>query len=305
MDHAWRRDAAHPGNISQPYLRTGLGIDQEVLDIVEVLADVRVSPDHDVEHFLLLKQAAHRDPADQRRRGPAHVTGLKTVLPGFLEIDLDGDFLLLGLRLDLRALDSTDSRQNLPNLFCLGAENAKIFPVDAHGDRLILAGQGLAHLPGEIGVHLAVDSGLGSDHLLHGHQRRLVVGLWIQAYPDLRRIRVGDIMRQQRAADLRRRVAHSRDRPQIVNERCGEAIHRLHGCARWRLQFDEYVGLLEGRDQRAFQLRPGKNRNHDPGCHASQGESRRAQRGPGHAAVKPLDPAHESGSARQRPGCAR
>src|SRR5882762_804517 len=106
MDHAWRRDAAHAGNISQPYLRTGLGIDQEVLDIVEVLADVRVSPNHDVEHFLLLKQAAHRDPADQRRRSPAHVTGLKTVLQGFLEIDLDGDFLLLGLRLDLRALDS-------------------------------------------------------------------------------------------------------------------------------------------------------------------------------------------------------
>src|SRR3989441_9325641 len=119
MDHAWRRDAAHPGNISQPYLRTGLGIDQEVLDIVEVLADVRVSPDHDVEHFLLLKQAAHRDPADQRRRGPAHVTGLKTVLPGFLEIDLDGDFLLLGLRLDLRRSEEhTSELQSLAYLVC-------------------------------------------------------------------------------------------------------------------------------------------------------------------------------------------
>src|SRR6266480_2169735 len=243
MDHAWRRDAAHPGNISQPYLRTGLGIDQEVLDIVEVLADVRVSPDHDVEHFLLLKQAAHRDPADQRRRSPAHVTRLETVFPGFLEIALDGDFLLLRLRLDLRALDSTDPRQNLPDLFCLGAENAKIFPVDAHGDRLILAGQALAHLLGEIGLHLAVDSRLGSDHLLHGLKRRLVVGLWIQAYPDLRRIGVGDFMRQQRAANLRRRVAHSWDRSQIANERCGEAIHRLHGCARWRLLFEKYVEL--------------------------------------------------------------
>src|SRR5207302_10867051 len=117
MDHAWRRDAAHLGNISQPYLRTGLGIDQEVLDIVEVLADVRVSPDHDVEHFLLLKQAAHRDPANQRRRSPAHVTGLKTVLAGFLEIELDGDFLLLGLRLELRACASTYASQTLHDPF--------------------------------------------------------------------------------------------------------------------------------------------------------------------------------------------
>src|SRR5438445_10718649 len=114
MDHAWRRDAAHPGNISQPYLRTGLGIDQEVLDIVEVLADVRVSPDHDVEHFLLLKQAAHRDPADQRRRGPAHVSGLKNVLPGIPVVDLYVDFLLLALLVALRAPAPTHPPQSLP-----------------------------------------------------------------------------------------------------------------------------------------------------------------------------------------------
>src|SRR5713226_4497762 len=294
MDHAWSWHNVDAGDIRQAHLLAGPGINQEVLDVVEVSAEFRASPDHDVEHLLLLEQAAHRDAADQRRRVPAHVTGLETVGPGFLEIDLDLDLLLLGLLLDLRALDPRDLRENLTDLLCLGAENAQIFAVDADGDCLILAGQALAHLLGEEGLYLAADSSLGADDRLHGCQRGLVVGLGVQAHPDLGRIYVDQIMRQQRTANLRGRVAHPRDRAQIMNQGRGDAIHRLQGCARRRLHLDEYVGLLEGGDQRLFLLRPDQYADQDATCRERVGKNRRAHRRPDPPAIERPKPAHES-----------
>ena len=102
MDHTGRRHVPDACDIGEAYLRAGLGVDQQVLDIVEASADGPASPDHHVEHLLLLEQAAHRDAADQRRRGAAHIARLQAVGPGLLQINLDIDRLLLVLLLDLR-----------------------------------------------------------------------------------------------------------------------------------------------------------------------------------------------------------
>src|SRR6476469_4771680 len=138
MDYAWGSRSADAGDIAKAHLCAGVRIYQEVPDIVDFFADVRAPPDHPVEHLLFLEQAAHRDAADQCRRGPAYVTGLETIDPGFLQIDLDVDRLLLGLRLDLRPLDPRDLRESLPDLLGLGPENAQIFAEDADRDCLIL-----------------------------------------------------------------------------------------------------------------------------------------------------------------------
>ena len=162
----------------------------------------RVAPDHDVEHLLLLEQAAHGDAADQRRRGTTHVTWLEAMVPGLLEIHLDLDRLLLVLLLDLRVPDALDLRERLPDLLGLGAKNAKVLAVDAHRDCLILAGQALPHLLGEEGLHLAVDARLGTDDRPHRVQRVLVVGLGIDADPHLGRIDVGRLMRSSSARPI-------------------------------------------------------------------------------------------------------
>src|SRR5947209_7642893 len=126
MNDTGRGDDANPGNIAQAYLIAGLAVDQQVLDIIRISAKLRTSPDHDVEHLLLLEQAADSDAADQRRSGTANIAGLEAVCPGFIEVNFDIDRLLLGLWLDLRVLDAFNLSQGLPDLFSLGLEDLEV-----------------------------------------------------------------------------------------------------------------------------------------------------------------------------------
>src|SRR4051812_5304047 len=102
MDHARGSHGADPGNIGKSHLIARFGIYEQVPYVIEVLADVRMAPNHHIEYLLFLEQATHGDAADQLRCGPTHVSGLKAVSSRPFEVDLDIDHLLLRLGLDLR-----------------------------------------------------------------------------------------------------------------------------------------------------------------------------------------------------------
>src|ERR1700712_1608108 len=152
MDYAWRGHRGDAGDIPKPHLGAGFSVQHHVLDVVEVLPDLWTSPDHDIEHLLLLKQAAYGDATGQRRCIAADVTGLEAKRAGFVQIDFDVDRLLFGLWLDLRVLDPVDLCQDPLDLLCLGAEDVEIFAVYPDRDRLVFTGYALAHPLGEEGL---------------------------------------------------------------------------------------------------------------------------------------------------------
>ena len=105
---------------------------------------------------------------------------------------------------------------------CLGAKNAKVLAIDADRDGLILAGQTFAHSLGEERLHLTADARLGTGDRLHRGQRGPVIGLGIQAYPDIGRIHV----LPTHATTARVRFARLRREPLVSRGDRGSAPQR-------------------------------------------------------------------------------
>ena len=103
------------------------------------------APDLDVEHLLVLEEAADADARQQRGRRPADVARLDPGLPGLVEIDLDLHRRLRGLRRHALACRRPSIRdEELLHLVGLVVENAEVVAEDAHGDLVARPAEHLA-----------------------------------------------------------------------------------------------------------------------------------------------------------------
>ena len=142
-------------NVAQANLLVFLGVDHQPLDVVEVVADFRRAPDHDIEHLLFLEQSADCDAADQCRSGAANVSRLQAVAAGPIQIDLDLESRLGRRLFDAGVLDALDLFEDPPDLLGLRLDDFELVAIDADCEGLLASGQRLSHLLRKVGLHLA------------------------------------------------------------------------------------------------------------------------------------------------------
>ena len=108
LDHRRRRRDADICDLTEVDVPTGRRSDQEVADGREVAPRPRRAPDDDVEHALLLEQAAHDGAREQRRRCAPHVARLEPEPVRPVDVDLDLDRRLRDLPRDACPRDAVD-----------------------------------------------------------------------------------------------------------------------------------------------------------------------------------------------------
>jgi hypothetical protein len=162
----WSGADPHVRHIAQRDLFAPRGVDREVLDAGEVVADLRRSPHNDVEHLLIVEEAADLHARQEGGRRPAHVARHDTVARRLIEVDLDLERRLLGLGGDARALDPVDPGENLPHLVGLAAKDPEVLPEDPHGNGFVRSAEDLIDPRGWVGHHVAIESRVSMHHLV-------------------------------------------------------------------------------------------------------------------------------------------
>ena len=130
LDHGRRWRDAHVGDLTEMHVLPGGCLDQEVADAREIAPRLRRAPDHDVEHALLLEEAAHERSGEERGGGAPDVSWLQPVLVCLVEIDLDLDRRLRGLPCDTCAGDAVDPGDRRRELGGTALEDRQFLTVD-------------------------------------------------------------------------------------------------------------------------------------------------------------------------------
>ena len=134
LDHGRVRSDAHVGDLVQSNVASARGLDQELANAVQAAPSLGSAPDHDVEHLLILEEAAYPDARHKGRRRPANVTGLDPVPLSLTQVDLDLERRLGRRKLDALVDESVDSGDGLLHLVRLRLEDGEVLAVEADGD---------------------------------------------------------------------------------------------------------------------------------------------------------------------------
>ena len=100
----------------------------------------RALDDH-LEDLLVLEDAADLDALQQRGLRAAHVAGLDAPARAFARSTSISRFGCVGRQLDARVDDAVDAGHELLHLRRLAAQDGLVLAEDAHGERLVGAGQ--------------------------------------------------------------------------------------------------------------------------------------------------------------------
>ena len=276
-DHVLRRHGADIGHVRQPHLAALGCIEQHVADVADIGAHLGLAQHHHVKHLLVLEQRTHLDARHQGGRSAPHITRLQAMGEGLFQINLHFDGGLLLQRFDTRVRDALDLGQQRTHLFGLAAHDLLVVAVDAHADAVVTASQHLTHLLGQEGVDLALDAGIVLQHHLHRLYRVVVVGLGIDADPDLCGIDIRHLFREHRPTHMRRRIGHAFDTTQRLHQRSGGAVHRFERRARRAPPLHHHIGFFEDGQPGMLGRGPHQHTHHHPARRQHQGRQRRAQ----------------------------
>ncbi len=132
-----------------------------------------------------------------------------------IEVHLDLDRRLVDLRLDLDRGDAVDRAEAVMYLGGLGPQQLGVLSEDP--DRHVAGGpaQDLPHPLRRIGDQLALESRVAVDHPLNRRERGVVVGIWLDADPDLAGIDRDHLVRRDRPAQVRTDAADPRQATQL------------------------------------------------------------------------------------------
>ena len=140
-DHARGLGDPHVGHLAEPDVAAARTVDQEVPHGIGVTSDGRGALHHDVEHLLLLEDAADQDALQQRRFGAPHVARLDRVLPCLRQIDVDLERRLQRRPDDGRIHDPVHLRNDPSHLLGLVVQHRLILAVHADRQRPVDPGQ--------------------------------------------------------------------------------------------------------------------------------------------------------------------
>ena len=260
-------------DIAQPDGPAARAVDQQVLDVLETAAGRRHALHDHVEDLLVLEQAADLDALDQRGLGPAYVPGRHADGLRLLQVDLDLDRGLHGRLDQLGTLHTVDTRDGIANPAGGLLEDDRVLAVHAHGQWCVDPGEqaeaggrrvaalddrsDFVHPLGGVGHDVGGHAGQVAYGLLQQADRLVVVGIGIDAHPDIGGVHVDDPV--------------ATDRPAQVRGRGGDPGHVLHGAAELgrlgrhplprrpgrSLELKRDVAITEARDQRWTEERNG------------------------------------------------
>ena len=155
----------------------------------DVVADLLHAPDEDVEDLLVAVDLADLGPLDQRGHRAADVAGGQPYPRGGLGADPDVELRHQDLLLDLEVGHPVDLTHHLRDLLRLVAQDAEVGAEDPHHHRRPRAGEHLLDPLLQVGQHVAGQAGIAVDRLLDRAHGLGVVGLGVDADPELGEVR--------------------------------------------------------------------------------------------------------------------
>jgi len=256
------------------------------LDAGEISARVGRAPHHHLEHFLFVEQVADFEAGHQCGRGPAHVAGFEAIAFGFIEIDFDFQRWHFFWVLHFGINDARDPGENLLHLLGLFADDRQVLAVHAHDQGFAGPRQLLSQLCLQIGQHFGRETWIAGDHFLHRGHGGVIVGLGIDADPELAGIHIFPFVRQDGAPHIGAHVVDARNGPQLAaRQRCDPAHGRMRS-AGTTLPANHQVVLLETWDQRLLAEEQSRRKaESDDGADSDEGCARCARGPPTQRAV--------------------
>jgi hypothetical protein len=178
------------------------GVDEQPAHVGQVAAGPGRRPHHDLEHLLILEQAADLEARKQRGRGSPDVPWLQSVALGLGEIDLDRHVGLLHLALEVDALDAVDGAQNAPYPRRRRTENRGVRAEDTDKDRIARFGQNSPDALLLVGLHVPDEARVAVDRAAHCGERSPTVGLVVHGHPEPGWVDVDSLVAEHSAPDL-------------------------------------------------------------------------------------------------------
>ena len=227
------------------------GVDQQVLHVRHAVAGRR-----DGGHVHVVGPPAGEDVADLLARDQGR--GLAPDVPGGEAVATRGS--QVGLHLDVRQVrlqrgvrvhHAVHGADPLLDLGRLLAQRREVGAEDPHDDGLAGAGEHLLDALAQVGLHVAVETGIALRRRVDRRQRLVVVDARVHADPVLAEVDAVHLVGEQGLPDVRAAVAHARDLPQVLAGRDGDAGLLRRGRARLAEPVHQEVALLEVGEQLA------------------------------------------------------
>ena len=197
----------------------GRRVELQVADVVDAVPVLGRAPDRDVVGLPVPEDVADLLAVDERRGGPADVTGLEPVPLGGGQVRLDLDLGQLRLVLHLRVGEARDPLEGGAELLGLGPQDLEVGALDPDDDRMAGAGQ---HLPDPL-LQVGLDVGDQARVVVHDRldlvDRLVVVDLGVDADPVLAELRPHRLVRLVGLADVGAEVADPGDGGELLGRR--------------------------------------------------------------------------------------
>ena len=171
-------------------------------------------------------------------------------------LHLRDEHLVLRLQID----DPRDAVDRLLDFISLGPQHGKIRPVHTDNDGRPRAREDFFDPFLEIRQQVALQARIAIDGGLNFFHGRGKVVFWIDADPELGEIRAVNFISNLRPADVRAKIPHAGNRPQLLRGLRRDTHHRIERCARLFNPVHEKVGLLKIRQEFFAQPRDGNAR---------------------------------------------
>ena len=248
-DRRRRRDVDRR-HVTEAHRLTARRVHQHLLHLLDAGARLRAAPHDDVEDRLLLVQAAHGQPRDQRADLAPHVTRPEPVALRRRQVHLHRHRRLAHQRLDLGRDDALDRLQRLRDVLGGRLEGRVVLTGDPHDELVAGRGTDRGHPVVGVGPDRAAQARIAGDRRPDAVERLVVVGVVGDGEPDLAGIDVDDLVGTDRPADVRADRRDAGQLPQFRGRDAGDAVHLGQRRARGRLEPDEHVAVLEAGQER-------------------------------------------------------
>src|SRR3954454_14982817 len=183
--NVWAGCDADVGHIAKTHVASVGCVEQEFANASEAVARLRRGPHHHVVNLAVSMDIGDLLAREDRGGRPTHIARLEPKPSGLDEIDRDLDLRHFLLQFFMQVDEALDTRKSLFHVDGMPTQDIKLRAEDAHHDRFAGAGQHLFDPLPQIGLDVAVDSGVAVDRLMNGVQRLVVVGLRIDTDPIL------------------------------------------------------------------------------------------------------------------------